>query len=222
MRASHVIIRGHVFQYEEKAPFVPSGQSVLGALEYDETTDKVRCHECGTWIGGLGTHVKVHGISRKEYNRRHGMRTNAALSGLKTRQKHREAAIRNGNAERLQKSQRSCSRGKGSLPRSQESHNQNARCAAQLLFRVQNIAVRVGRTPTNSDMREAGIDHSTLVRRFGSLDAVMKILGLEVNRGAHPSPIPKGFRAVGCKEWEARMPWPEDYFSVNPLEQRRG
>jgi len=40
----HVIIRGHVFTREEKSPFVVSGESLLGALEYNQDTDETKCH----------------------------------------------------------------------------------------------------------------------------------------------------------------------------------
>jgi len=42
MQTTHVIIRGHIFTYAEKAPFVASGQSLLGALEYDEVNNQTK------------------------------------------------------------------------------------------------------------------------------------------------------------------------------------
>lgn len=77
--ATHVLIRGHVFTYAEKSPFVASGMSVLGALEYDEAADRLKCHECGMWVRGLGNHVRTHGMKRREYNRKHGMSASRAL-----------------------------------------------------------------------------------------------------------------------------------------------
>jgi hypothetical protein len=49
-----VIIRGHVFPRAEKEPFVASGESLLGALEYNQETDQTKCHECGKMNGCLG------------------------------------------------------------------------------------------------------------------------------------------------------------------------
>lgn len=46
----HVILMDAVFRWEEKAPFEPSGKSVLGALEYNKACETVRCHECGDWF----------------------------------------------------------------------------------------------------------------------------------------------------------------------------
>jgi hypothetical protein len=41
----YVIICGQVFRYEDKSPFVPSGRSVNGALEYDKSGESIKCHE---------------------------------------------------------------------------------------------------------------------------------------------------------------------------------
>ena len=70
----YVIVRGQVFRWEEKEPFTPSGKSVKGALEYDREAEKLKCHECGRWKSGLGGHVRVHGITSREYKLRHSLR----------------------------------------------------------------------------------------------------------------------------------------------------
>lgn len=94
MPSTHVLIRGHKFTYAEKSPFVRSGESLLGAIEYDEATDQTKCHECGEFFRGMGNHVKAHGISRFEYNTKHGLRVRSPLSGLSVRQRHRTIATK--------------------------------------------------------------------------------------------------------------------------------
>jgi hypothetical protein len=87
----HVLIRGHLFTHTEKAPFVSSGESLLGALEYDLARDLVKCHECGAWKRGLGAHVlRVHGINRLDYAQKHGLRKCAALSSPTVRKQKSE------------------------------------------------------------------------------------------------------------------------------------
>lgn len=157
--ATHVLIRGHVFTYAEKAPFVASGVSVLGALEYDEATDKTKCHECGAWFGGMGTHIRAHGLKRAEYNQRHGLCRASALGGLGVRDKHRKAvSSRSTNALH---SARSSARPRGSS-RSMEEANEKARCAAQLLYRLQILAAQKGHTPRKIDLMEAGFSVHSL------------------------------------------------------------
>lgn len=69
-----VIIRGHVFDYAEKAPFVTSGKSVLGALEYNPETETVKCHECGEWFSSIGKHCfHIHEIPAVDYKVKHGL-----------------------------------------------------------------------------------------------------------------------------------------------------
>ena len=216
--ATHVIIRGHVFTYEEKQPFVTSGKSVLGALEYNTAEDETKCHECGRWFSGLGWHVtKSHGMTTREYKKLHGLRESSALCGMRIRRSSADSA------------KKLMVPGKGilSLPRlraprpkakSQEWHNENSRCNAQLLFRIQIVAATVGHTPTRADLLEHGICQTTLVRSFGSLDKVMRLAGLESNHSGKSSPLPRAFPSLPeiKKRWNERMPWPADYFTTPP------
>lgn len=225
--ATHVLIRGHVFTYTEKAPFTQAGMSVMGALEYDENLDKTKCHECGTWINGLGQHIKVHGFKRSEYNRRFGLSRKTALSGLQTREKHRSLAERqqyehSGLASDAALRQREVRRpgtvnGIKSGPRAVEFHNEKGRCAAQMLFRIQVCAAEMGHTPTQSDLRHAGLSIHAIGDRFGSVAKALSLAGLQTNRG-NVSPLPRSFPAKDELEakWNARMPWPEDYGAITP------
>ena len=210
----HVIIRGHVFPYEEKQPFVVSGMSVLGALEYNESDDTTKCHECGEWSHGLGWHLRSHGIKPREYKAKHGIRQSSALAGLRIRKTHFELA------------KRLTIQGKGILstktrhPRpiakSAEWHNQNSRCNAQLLFRLQVVAATVGHTPNRADLRASGVHHSTLQRAFGSIENAMRLAELEPNGRGKSSPLPRAFPPLSeiKKKWNERMPWPKEYFEV--------
>lgn len=234
MHATHVIIRGQVFTYAEKAPFVPAGESVLGALECDEFTGHVKCHECGTWIGGLGNHIKAHGLKRREYNLRFGLRERAPLSSMAIREKHRSLATRahrkGGNLHCVQPELNVAAIIAANKRRngpSGELNNEHAKCLAQCLFRLQTMAAELGHTPTDAERSKVGIGSSVLIARFGSVDRAMRIAGLIPNREGNMSvnPIPEGFPSKDeiRKKWDAPMPWPKDYFEVGhiALEQRR-
>src|SRR4051812_44274200 len=81
LEATHVLIGGIVFPRAEKAPYVMSGHSVLGGLEYNEEKDRVKCHKCGNWFRRLGRHLsQVEGISSSQYKRDHGLRQSTTLA----------------------------------------------------------------------------------------------------------------------------------------------
>jgi hypothetical protein len=80
-RETHIIISGTMFPWAEKAPYVRSGESVLGAVEYDAKTDRIKCHECGEWEAHVGIHLKAHGDNAKAYRLRHGLNIGSPLCG---------------------------------------------------------------------------------------------------------------------------------------------
>ncbi len=187
----------------------------------------VKCHECGRWFKGLGQHIKSHNLKRKEYNIRHGLRTSRALSAMSVRQKHREcAAAQDVPLQRRRPPQRTKRAGEGErkASRSVETQNEQARCAAQLLFRVQMLAARLKRTPAGSDLEKDGIPVSALRLRFGSVGAAMDLCGLAANEtGMPPNPLPRNFPEAPAikKAFSERMPWPEDYSKIDPFKRRR-
>ena len=239
MTPTHVLIRGHKFTYAEKAPFMQSGKSVLGALEYDEATDQTKCHECGEWFSGMGNHVKAHGIKRADYNERHGLRVRSPLSGLSVRQKHRTLATKafeqGGNLNQVDVEKKNNARVENNKRRAgvtgntAEYDNERSRCMAQSLFRIQVLAAQTGHTPTSQELAHIGLGSTMLVSRFGSVEKAMLRAGLEPNAGGQlAKPIPAGFPTQEelerrRKKWESPMEWPKDYFNVDSIaiEQRR-
>ena len=229
MQASHVLIHGHPFPIAEKAPFMQSGQSLLGAIEYDEALDQTKCHECGAWLNGLGNHIRAkHSINKAEYNRLHGLRPSSPISSLGTRAKHRVVAKQHGGPGRGVQSREAreavkrstiARTGKSVTPRVVENHNLKARCTAQMLFRIQVLAATIGHTPTHQDIRECDqLSLGAIESRFGGTDEAMIQAGLDPNTNNRLRPLPNDFpsRAQLKKKWEEEMPWPEDYFSIQP------
>ena len=224
MNVTHVIIRGHVFTYEEKRPFAPSGKSILGALEYEESTDKVKCHECGDWLKTLGHHIRQHhGMDRVYYNRRHGLARKCSLSNPTIAAKriaHSKGTARPGVGIRSPKAiqNRANVVRRKQDPQAVELQNEKCRCAAQLLFRIQALAATSGHTPGHHDLRDAGISVDAIRHRFGSINEAMHLCGLTPNSvGNGKNSVPNGFpsKAEIEKRWNERMPWPADYFQVN-------
>lgn len=185
MSEPSVIIRGKVFLYKQKAPFVPSGKSVLGALEYDQDRDKVRCHECGRWFRSVAQHIfSAHGISADGYKSAHGLQRNTALVCERTRSAHIKNAAKSENLSRggfqadavlARKSKRSV--------RSMERRNLSGTCPAQLLQKIVQVAHRIGRTPSISELSSYGVSAASALRLFrvSSVGDVMALAGLQPN-----------------------------------------
>ena len=220
--ATHVLIRGHVFTYADKAPFALSGKSLLGALEYDEASDQTKCHECGEWAKGLGSHVsRKHGLLKGDYNREHGLTPGTALCSKSTSEKHRARAKKHySNSIGLQstkdkvKAATHARAGKPQEPRSDEHRNERNRCRAQQIFRLQVLAVELGHTPTHEDIRHAeAISLKSIEDMFGGTTEAIKSAGLYPNTNNRLRPLPRNFPTL--EELAARkalwdMPW-DDY-----------
>lgn len=205
-----VIIRGHVFDYAEKAPFVLSGKSLFGAVEYDSDLEKVKCHECGEWFRYIaGTHLRFsHELSPLDYRLRHGINVRSPLcapsfSVMRSGQHTPTVA----QTAKLVQAGREYKRVNGNnLTNRNRPHyeraNANSRCQAQTLFRMQVLAAGFGRTPTAKELSAAHIDQPLLVRNFGSIEAAMRLAELQPRpqqrpplglSAANTCPLPVGF-----------------------------
>jgi hypothetical protein len=189
-----VLIRGHVFDYAEKEPFVKSGASVLGALEYDSAADKVRCHECGSWFHSItNLHLQwIHGLSSVQYKAKHGLNSTTGLcspssslkrKGAESSGLRRNPEWRRKRTDRLVAASRAHKHDHGNNLTNRRVHaeraNETGRCQAQTLFRIQVLAAEKGRTPTRDELLAIGIYPSALVRTFGSYAAALQQAGLK-------------------------------------------
>ncbi len=190
-----VIITGVVMPYEAKAPYVESGKSILGALELDATESTLKCHECGEPYAGLAYHVGQHGISPREYRRKHGLRhdTHLQIPKLVARRaakaRTKEFLLANRSTTALTHASPSARLG----PRNSEAANLAATCREQLRKRIRSIADELGRQPSISDLRARGISAQTAKMRFHvkTMDRLMEACGLSImpaaNRVGAPS-----------------------------------
>ena len=181
-------IGGEIFLYRAKAPFVASGVSILGALEYDEGEDKVRCHECGAWHAALGGHVwSRHAMTAQEYKDKHGLNRSSALCSEAIRVKlvnhgRASAAVQAGAIAGLRAigpgrrhEHPYCSRGRVM----NERRNKLGSCKAQLLEKLAVLGRRVGRTPSREEMCAAGIYPQSIEFAFGmKLREIMPLTGM--------------------------------------------
>lgn len=193
MKEPQVKINGKTFLYKQKAPFVASGVSILGAIEYDAVEDKLRCHECGQWFEFLASHVvSKHGMSARDYKRRHGLRLKAALVSDRMRLANARFNSRTDNVARLALVRpehellvRAVRETRGGR---YEVRNERGTCAAQLLARIRVVAERQG-TLNRDELRRAGISVGSCfevlgVRDFKSL-AELAGFAISPNRRAY-------------------------------------
>jgi hypothetical protein len=63
---------GSVYFYNYKEPLMKfeEGFGFIGALVFDDTTDKIQCHFCGEWFEALGNHInREHNMRAAEYKK---------------------------------------------------------------------------------------------------------------------------------------------------------
>jgi len=199
---THVIIDGIMYPWAQKAPFVESDMSILGGLEYSDSLQKLKCHECGEWRTVIaGNHLKgVHGIDQREYKVRHGlfMRTRliSPSSHLLTGGKGRLIKGSGFSAESRAKGQETMKRRKEeahNYPLSRaEAANLNAKCRAQLSVRLLDLYRELGETPTRSALLRHKLVPMGIERKFGmKLREVFLSLGMMPNKvGAYGGATP--------------------------------
>lgn len=211
-REEQVLIRGKVFLYKQKAPFVQSGKSVLGALEYRESDDKVRCHECGEWHRSLAPHLKVkHSLTPHYYRFRHGLNKHSALCGTRFALDRSARAIAQAPdaLEHLRDrmkgfhTQNKAKQRPEKLQRTTEFRNELGSCHAQVLERIKRLADRLGRTPTGRELASEGVSVKSALYVTGAttIGALMGLAGLLPLNGRHT----KTSKRKGCSKYTQEL-----------------
>ena len=204
--ATHIIIAGTLFPWAEKAPYVRSGKSVLGAIEYDEKADRIKCHECGGWFESVGAHIiRSHdappNVGSRVYRAAHGLTDRTPLctprvSSLSRRggnpDKRRRWSLDPKEMQRRAVTALTARRAAGEALRPRkhnpEQANLHSRCRAQLEVRMMALYRKLGRCPTTFDLKTAGIVRQTVIRVWGG----MKMKDIYSNIGipwSHPQHI---------------------------------
>jgi hypothetical protein len=199
----YVLIGGQVYRWKEKAPFVRSGKSLLGALEYDHKGDSLKCHECGQSFKMLGQHVRQkHPLDVREYKARHGLRMGMSLIGPglrdrlskgirsrldpKTLRQNMERAQTSLNALRAELTARGEPTrffAKGMHRGVADERNERGTCQAQSLLKLKTIAVRLGRVPAYDDIPRNLI--TSIKEHCGGIRKAWEILGFDPLRKIH-------------------------------------
>lgn len=203
-----VVIRGAVFGYAEKAPYTRSGKSLLGVLELDETEAKVKCHECGDFRISVGSHLKSHSVTIREYRRRHGLNSRTAL--MAPGQIDRILGDR--RPPPLSSEDRRAFIAKAlAAPRppkmTEELRNFRRKCTAQIPQIIRETAKELGRTPSWDDLRAAGLSDREMLRCFGTTNAdkIMETCGLDPRHRARIRLYTKAILVELLRDARARL-----------------
>lgn len=182
-RETHVLIAGMEFPWHAKAPYVSSGESVLGGIELDKSADLVKCHECGSWTRSIGHHVRAaHApLTAKQYRFRHGLRSNRQLTspGLHSAESNNPKirTLRKGGVGHFTGTSNPMhvalnnmvlrqARGLG-LALSPETMNLRRQCKKQITQAMRELSARFKRTPTTKEMAAVGLFNNRIAQIFG-------------------------------------------------------
>lgn len=207
---------GNVAFYNYKEPLMPyeGGYGFIGALVFDSETDQVQCHMCGAWFKYLPPHItKEHNMRANQYKDLVGLNQTTALIS----ETMRASLIAGGLDKRLQNLRKGGKktpeqRAKiGATLRKFTPEMQNLRntCPAQLLERLRNKYIELGRTPSEKQMscREA------ILRVYGTYREACKLAGI-------PEPIRAGQthkNIEGRIKWNKKVcvEWVRNYVDIN-------
>jgi hypothetical protein len=208
-KATHILCVGNFWPIQAKRPFQPAGSSCFGAVEYCESTQEFKCHECAEWAIALGQHVQHRHkqyASFREYKTKFGLslKTGVASPARKAVMRARSLRVPSLQAnhfgvidqalhkERLDKSRtsrRSHYLGRGGLE-SPERLNLLGQCRAQMINSLRGLYTSLGRTPTAREMSEYknsdgchSLHPNKAVRLFGSNRGFFACAGVPMRKG---------------------------------------
>jgi hypothetical protein len=178
---------GYVTLYNYKEPFTKyeGGHGYLGVLLFDGKTDKVQCHLCGAWENYLPYHLhREHNMSAGAYKLKVGLNKGSALLSEGAREKliAKNHGIRLKNlrkgTKKTEKTKRKISKTVSEYR--MEYRNTVGTCPEQLKERLRVVARKLGRTPTNKEIRALGFQ-GALRRVFGGYKNAIRLAGLKSN-----------------------------------------
>jgi hypothetical protein len=223
-KAQKVVIGRTIFPWHAKAPFVPSGMSVLGAIECDDAETEVRCHECGEWYASLFKHIKAHGIDARHYKLKHGVPAGAPLCSPEMSEELRRramgvqcmrksgpgysprmaSALLKSNEDRRRAANDRADRGLG-WSMHPGLANLRGKCRAQLTEKIKTLCAAKGRQPFLTELREAGIRDGDIKRILGiTFRDLWYSIGIIPRNNGRPY-YPRSVSGIAKREGRSRL-----------------
>lgn len=163
VRAKQAISLGHLppmmeLTPEAKAVFDPRFVPGLGGLEEDEEKG-LRCpvRGCGNYYQHLGTHLKVHGITARQFRKLLSIANNVPLATGTICRVHRAAAPKRGTTWKraLRNARRSPRSETKAAYRSVGFLNLRDKCNAQVAHKLLDLEHKLGRVPNAAEAMKA-------------------------------------------------------------------
>jgi len=141
--------------YKEKLrePLIRDGFGSKGVLMKDKVNGNLMCHECGKTYQHLGTHIKTHKKTAKQYKISHGLLIGGPLTTKEISANRRKIALKIGFVNKNTQFSNGNSSRKGlKNPPPTSYHNKYGTCSPeQLRVRMLILADIVKRSPTQLD-----------------------------------------------------------------------
>jgi hypothetical protein len=173
-----------------KPPFkkASSGHGMIGLIMYDDSDDKVQCHNCGRWLKAIGgRHLANEGMTGDEYREEHGLTFNYPLCGeglSSTRRKKITYKFVRAGADMRKRRKKNRKAKPNKKPRHigtamQSQRNKNATCDKQIRERYDAIKASLGHDPSSPELRMKNRALLEAITRWhGSLNKFRMSMGL--------------------------------------------
>ncbi len=172
-----------VFVPNYKEPILPvnhGGFGWYGLQSYNEQ-GQLMCHECGVFRESLGTHIKQHGLTARNYKAKYELRLKRSLVSQALINKYRNNALTNTLSLKNINRNNNLLKRKGTKP-TLEYLNIHDSCDAQLLRILMEAAKIYGQNLTTVELNSnRGGMQGILQRRFGSINKAKQIAKLIIN-----------------------------------------
>lgn len=175
-----------------KEPILPvnhGGFGWFGLQAYNEQ-GQLMCHECGGFFDGLCNHIKGHGLGKKEYKKKYGLRLKARLASVSYSAMARKRLLSNPDAianatVRIKSHRPSEANRLAGMAYSRscaEFQNNRDSCPAQVLRALSGCADIFGSSVTSAQVQAHNPALLALcVARFGSFNKAKQLAGLASN-----------------------------------------
>ena len=178
------------FLFKGNEPYTPiknpKGEDVPGGTLI-EKNGKVQCYECGKWFKSVGSHVKEHGMTVREYKEKYGYNFKAGLCSKETSGKYSKEALQRIKSGSLPTFSKGCANGgpKGGTCRKiiqLQRQNKRNTCPAQYEERLKLLVAKFGPSFTQKqcDEFDRGLGH-WIYEKHGNLTKFKKKFKLTPN-----------------------------------------
>lgn len=210
--------------YKEPLKRIPrdKGYGYYGTLATTADKELLQCHICGKLYGGLNSHVRYHKITVPDYKKRFGLSERTALVADSTRVKFQKNVFLSkgskipAHLEAYNKAgQPNARRGAGTGHKmSLEQRNKRGVCPDQVLEKIKELEIKLGRTPSHDEFRnEYNYRYVGSIKyQFGSWSNAIHSLGKQtMGELRHPDKTKLIEDLLNFQKTNGRIPMTSDF-----------